>query len=120
MSWKDILSTLDRQCDEHGISGAFRDAVRIKLIEKALIPIIRKAPLCLRVLTDPKSFCVRILWVDIPDGRIGLLVYRPVFKPSPKPFVVFRTKGKSSDGIWEFDNEQEAAKALQCVLHKTV
>jgi len=120
MDWKDILAALDRQCAEHEISGAFRDAVRIKLIEKALIPIIRKAPCSLRVGTNPKSFSVRILWTDIPDIRIGILVYRPLSKPYPKPFIVFRHGDESTDATFEFDNEQEAAKALQRVLDKTV
>lgn len=119
MNWKDILSSLDKQCAEHGISNAFRDAVRVKLIEKALIPVIRRAPSSLRVIITPKGFGVRMLWKDIPNGKIGILVYRPVSKPCSTLFVVFRQEGEPTDSLVAFDNEQEAAKELHHVLQKT-
>lgn len=115
MDWKRILRALDACCADHKINDSFRDAVRVKLFEKALMPVVGIEPASLDYVIYEQTRAIRIKWNTTEYLAIILLVY---LQPRAKPFVVAQcNRHNTVSGAWSFDTEQRAAEEV-CRLLK--
>lgn len=116
MDWKTTLHNLDVVCAKVDISDAFRDAVRVKLVEKALMPIVNIEPTKVAYSTINSSCSsvrfkrsgVEFVW---KHGPTSLLVR---LQKCDKPFLVYQSlKGYN---IQSFCTEKEAAEEVLRLL----
>lgn len=116
MDWKRILRTLDACCADHKINDSFRDAVRVKLFEKALMPVVGIEPTSLDYASVKQKRVMRIKWNTAENLVVVLLVY---LQSCAKPFVVAQcNRHNIVNDAWSFDTEQRAAEEV-CRLLKT-
>ncbi len=113
MDWKKTLRALDSCCAENKFSNAFRDAMRVKLIEKALMPIVGIEPIRLHSCTINNEYPgVRFCW---KDDRAALLCCSQV---RVRPFLVYQPKAGLGSQIVFFVTEKEAAEEVLRLLKK--
>lgn len=120
-AWTPILESLDKQCDEHKVSDAFRKTLHEDLFDKALIPIVKEAPVSVAVYppdTDVTAFTVHCGWLVTLTEGVRLTVHRPVSSLRSTSFIVCSFKDKDTLNYNVFDTAKRVAKELKSRIDK--
>lgn len=119
--WDGILESLTRLCVDNKVPEEFRKTLRSELIDKALIPIVKKVPAAVGVYApnaDTQALTVHFGWSATPTAQSGvrLTVYRHVLLHRETVFMTCTFVGDTSMKYKVYDTETEAAQDLKSRL----
>lgn len=120
-SWNDILESLTQLCIDNKVSEEFRKTLRSDLVDKALIPIVKKAPEAVGVYpptAETQALTVHFGWSAAPKAQSGvrLTVYRHVLLHRETVFMTCTFVGDTSMKYKVYETETEAAEDLKSRL----